>query len=277
MAAPPSPGMTAHMEWWLAYLATGAFSGFFAGMLGIGGGLIMVPILVLVLEAQGLPASQVLHLALGTSMATIAFTAVSSLRAHHAHGAVVWAIVRGITPGIVFGTLFGTTLAASLETRPLSILFAVFVYLAAGQILLDFRPRTARALPGRAGMFAAGSVIGAVSSLVAVGGGIMSVPFMTWCSVTLHRAIGTSAAIGLPIAAAGTLGYIANGLRAAALPEYSLGFVYLPALAGLAAASMVTAPLGARTAHRLPVHTLKRVFAVFLLVLATRMLYKLLA
>lgn len=264
------------MEWWLAYLATGAFSGFFAGLLGIGGGLIMVPMLVFVLEAQGLPAAQVLHLALGTSMAAIAFTAASSVRAHHAHGAVIWGIVRDITPGIVFGTLFGTTLAASLKTKPLSIVFSVFVYLAAVQILLNLKPKASRALPGRAGMFGIGSVIGAVSSLVAVGGGIMSVPFMTWCSVTMHRAIGTSAAIGLPIAVAGTLGYIANGLRGEALPEYSLGFVYLPALVGLAAAGMVTAPLGARTAHRLPVNTLKRVFAVFLLVLASKMLYGLL-
>lgn len=264
------------MQWWLAYLATGAFSGFFAGMLGIGGGLIMVPMLVFVLEAQGIPGELVLHLALGTSMAAIAFTAMSSVRAHHVHGAVIWSIVRDISPGIVFGTLFGTTLAASLETRPLSILFSVFVYLAAGQILLNFKPRPSRGLPGKAGMFGVGSVIGGVSSLVAVGGGIMSVPFMTWCNVSMHRAIGTSAAIGLPIAVAGTLGYIANGLRVEPLPEYSLGFIYLPALVGLAAASMVTAPLGARTAHRLPVHSLRRVFAAFLLVLATRMLYKLL-
>ena len=128
------------MQWWLAYLATGAFSGFFAGMLGIGGGLIMVPILVFVLEAQGLPASQVLHLALGTSMAAIAFTALSSLRAHHAHGAVVWGIVRDISPGIVFGTLFGSTLAASLETKPLSIVFSMFVYLAAAQMLVNLSP-----------------------------------------------------------------------------------------------------------------------------------------
>jgi uncharacterized membrane protein YfcA len=264
------------MEWWLAYLATGAFSGYFAGMLGIGGGLIMVPILVWVLEAQGLPGTQVLHLALGTSMAAIAFTAASSVRAHHAHRAVIWGIVRDITPGIVFGTLFGSTLAASLKTKPLSIVFSVFVYLAAGQILLNFKPKPSRGLPGKSGMFGVGSVIGGVSSLVAVGGGIMSVPFMTWCNVTMHRAIGTSAAIGLPIAVAGTLGYIVNGLRGGALPDYSLGYIYLPALVGLAAASMVTAPLGARTAHRMPVQTLRRVFAVFLLVLATRMLFMLL-
>ena len=261
---------------WLAYLATGAFSGFFAGLLGIGGGLIMVPILVFVLEAEGIPGAHVLHLALGTSMAAIAFSAAAGVRAHHAHGAVVWKAVLGVTPGIVFGTLIGTTLAASLKTKSLSILFTVFVYLAAGQILLNFKPKPGGGLPGKTVMFAVGGVIGTVSSLVAVGGGIMSVPFLTWCNVSMHRAIGTSAAIGIPIAVAGTLGYIANGLRAGALPDYSLGYVYLPALLGLAAASMVTAPLGARTAHRLPVQTLKRVFAVFLLVLATKMLYGLL-
>lgn len=264
------------MQWWLGYLAVGAFAGFFAGMLGIGGGLIMVPILVFLLDTQGLPVEHVLHLALGTSMASIAFTSLSSLRAHHTHGAVIWPIVGRLTPGIVFGTLFGSTFAAALTTKPLSLVFALFVYLAAAQMLVNLKPRPSRTLPGAGGMFAVGTAIGGISSLVAVGGGIMSVPFMTWCNVKLHQAIGTSAALGFPIALAGTIGYIVNGLRADGLPEDSLGFVYLPALAGIAVVSIFTAPLGAIVAHRLPVLTLKRVFAVFLLLLASKMLWNLL-
>ncbi len=264
------------MEFWLLYLVTGVIAGFLAGLLGIGGGLVIVPVLAFIFTAQHFPAGQVMHLALGTSLASILFTSVSSLRAHHTHDAVNWQVVRGITPGIIAGTLGGTVVAAQLSTAFLKAFFVVFLYYVATQMIMNIKPKPSRELPGAMGLFSAGSVIGAVSSLVGIGGGTLSVPFMTWCNVRLHQAVGTSAAIGFPIAAAGAAGYIANGWMRDALPAHSLGFVYLPALAGLVAASVLTAPLGARLAHRLPVARLKRFFALLLYALGTRMLLSLL-
>jgi uncharacterized membrane protein YfcA len=260
------------MEFWLLYLAVGVFAGFLAGLLGVGGGLVIVPALAFIFAAEHFPAAHIMHLALGTSLASILFTSVSSLRAHHTHGAVNWTVVRGISPGIVVGTLLGSLVAAQLSTFFLKAFFIVFVYYVAAQMLLNIKPKPSRQLPGMAGLFAAGSVIGGVSSLVGIGGGTLSVPFMTWCNVKLHQAIGTSAAIGFPIAAAGALGFLLNGLMAQDLPPHSWGFVYLPALAGLVAASVVTAPFGAKMAHRLPVGMLKKIFAALLIVLGTRML-----
>ena len=260
----------------MVYLAAGFFAGFLAGLLGVGGGLVIVPVLAFIFAAQDFPAAQIMHLALGTSLASIMFTSISSLRTHHAHGAVNWRVVRDIAPGIVAGTLGGTVVAAQLSTTFLKVFFVVFLYYVATQMILNIKPKPSRELPGKVGMFGAGSVIGAVSSLVGIGGGTLSVPFMTWCNVRLHQAIGTSAAIGFPIAAAGAAGYVANGWALGTLPAYSLGFVYLPALAGLVAASVLTAPFGARLAHRLPVARLKKFFALLLYALGTRMLFSLL-
>ncbi len=262
--------------WIAAYLALGAFTGFFAGMLGIGGGLVMVPALTLMFAAQAqFPAAEVLHLALGTSMASIIFTALASLKTHHSHGAVMWPVFKVITPGILLGTAIGTVFAASVPARPLAVFFTFFVCLIAVQMALNLKPKATRELPGSFGVAAVGFGIGALSSVVAIGGGALTVPFLTWCNVRVQHAIGTSAAIGLPIAIGGSLGYIFNGWHQPGLPEGSLGFVYLPALAILVVATMVTAPFGARLAHRLPVATLKRIFAVILIVLATKMLWSL--
>jgi uncharacterized protein len=256
----------------LLYLGFGALAGVLAGLLGIGGGLVLVPILIFSFGQQGFPGDHIMHLALGTSMASIIFTSVSSFLAHHRRGAVQWAIVRQITPGILLGTFLGSFLAARLTTVHLKIFFIIFLYIVAVQMLTGKKPKPSRQMPGRLGMFAVGNGIGAMSSLVGIGGGTMSVPFMIWCNVTVHRAIGTSAAIGFPIAVAGASGYILNGSMVGGLPSYSLGYVYLPALAGLVAASMLTAPLGVRLAHWLPVEKLKQAFGVFLVLMASRML-----
>jgi uncharacterized membrane protein YfcA len=261
------------MEWWAWYLAVGAFVGFFAGLLGVGGGLVTVPALAMIFGAQRFPADHVLHLALGTSMAAILFTSISSLREHHRHGAVMWPVVRDITPGILIGTALGTVLARQVSTRALAIFFAAFVLFVAAQMMFNLKPKPSRQLPGKLAVSGVGAGIGAISSLAAIGGGALTVPFLTWCNVKVHNAIGTSAAIGFPIALGGAVGYIVNGLSVAALPQWSLGFVYLPALAWLVASSMLTAPLGARTAHRLPVPTLKRVFAGVLVLLSAKMLW----
>jgi len=260
------------MQWWLAYLGIGFAVGFFAGLLGIGGGAVMVPMLVLVFTAHEMPAEHVMHMALGTAMASIMFTSVSSMRAHHAHGAVDWGIARAIAPGILVGAFCAALAAGLIARRPLALMFTALVFYAATQILFDLRPRQARELPGAAGLFAAGAGIGAVSSLLAAGGASLCIPFLAWCSVPLRRAIGTAAAVGLPIALAGTLGYVVQGLRAPGLPPFSLGYVYLPALLFVAATSMLAAPLGARLAPRLPVKRLRIIFALLLYALAARML-----
>ena len=261
------------MEWWPIYLLLGAIVGFFAGLLGIGGGLIMVPVLTFIFGTQHFPPDRILHIALGTTMAAIIFTSVSSLRIHHAHGAVNWQIVKYITPGIIIGTLGGATLVSALPSRVLSIIFVVFIYYAATQMLLKTIPKPSRTLPGRLGMFGAGNVIGAISSFVAIGGGLLTVPFLSICNVRLQHAIGTAAAVGFPIAVAGAIGYIANGIaQPQPLPEYSLGYVYLPALGWIVLASTLTAPLGAKTTHIVQTATLKKIFVGLLYLLGTKML-----
>ena len=256
----------------LMYMLVGAVAGILAGLLGIGGGLVIVPMLIFCFVRQGIPDAIIMHLALGTSLASIMFTAVSSFWAHHKRGAVHWDIVRKILIGIFTGTFIGSCIAAQLSTRFLKGFFVVFLYYVAVQMLTNKKPKPSRQVPGYTGMFGVGNVIGIVSSLVGIGGGTLSVPFMLWCNIPVHHAIGTSAAIGFPIAIAGTVGYIYNGLKATDLPLYSIGYIYLPALVGIVLTSVLTAPLGVRLAHSLPVNRLKRVFAILLLVVGTRML-----
>lgn len=263
--------------WWLAYVALGAVVGFFAGLLGIGGGSLMVPVLVMLFAAQGFASHEVMHLALGTSMAAILFTSVSSVRTHHAHGAVLWPVVLKITPGIALGTVLGTHLAGQVPTTTLALIFSGFIAYVSLQMVVNLKPKPSRDLPGWLGTGLVGTVIGGVSCLVAIGGGALSVPFMTWCNVQMQKAIGTSAAIGFPIALGGALGYMWNGWATPDLPAGSLGFVYLPAVAGVVVSSVLTAPVGARLTHRLPVATLKRIFAFILLALVGKMLWNLLA
>ncbi|NHC08503.1 sulfite exporter TauE/SafE family protein [Azonexus fungiphilus] len=261
------------IEWLLAYLALGAFVGFFAGLLGVGGGGIMVPVLTTMFAAQGFPREHLVHVALGTSMAAIVITSISSLRAHHAHGAVRWDIVGGITPGVLVGTFAGTFVASRVASAPLAIFFGCFMAYVAMQMILNVKPKPSRELPGKVGLAAVGGGIGVISALVAIGGGSLSVPFMTWCNVKMQNAIGTSAAIGLPIALAGAAGYLVNGWGSDGLPAWSVGYVFLPALVMVSLVSVFTAPLGARLAHRLPVATLKKIFAGVLVVLSAKMLH----
>ncbi len=263
------------MEIWLTYCGAGIIAGVLAGLLGVGGGIIIVPMLTLTFTLQHFPGPVVHHLALGTSLGTIIFTSFASLRAHHRHGAVNWQVVRRITPGILAGTLAGSYLAAHLSTTVLRGFFVAFTYYVALQMLTDIRPTSTRQLPGAAGLSLVGTAIGGVSSLVGIGGGSMSVPFLVWCNLSMHNAIGTSAAIGFPIALFGAIGFIANGLGATPLPAGSFGFIYLPALVGISVTSFIVAPLGARLAHRLPVAHLKKIFACLLMVIGTRMLFKL--
>jgi uncharacterized membrane protein YfcA len=253
----------------------GLACGYLAGLLGIGGGMLMVPFLTHFLSQQGLQADMAVKMAIATSMATIMFTSLSSVRAHHQRGAVRWDIVRTLAPGIVLGSLLASLGVFSLlKGRYLAISFALFVGFSATQMVLNKKPKPTRQLPGTAGRIGAGGVIGFVSGLVGAGGAFVSVPFMSWCNVAIHQAIATSAALGFPIAVANVTGYVLAGQGLAARPDASFGYVWLPALAVIACASVMTAPLGARAAHALPVAQLKRVFASILYLLASYMLYK---
>jgi uncharacterized membrane protein YfcA len=260
------------MDFLIFYLLSGLLAGFLAGLLGIGGGLVLVPVLVVLFAAQGFPDTVIMPLALGTSLATIMFTSVSSMCAHHARGAVNWRTVRGMAPGIVIGALLSTALAAHLAPFVLKLVFAVYAGLAATQMLCDMKPPASRQLPGGGGLNAAGAVIGGISVLAGVGGAVTSIPFLLWCNVPARVAIGTAAAIGLPVAVSGTLGYIGNGWGAENLPRFSLGFVYLPALGTVVFATVLSARLGAHASHRLPVPLLKKMLAVVLYAITLRSL-----
>jgi uncharacterized membrane protein YfcA len=263
------------MEWWLGYAAIGAAVGFFAGLLGIGGGAIMVPLLVMVFEAQGLPKAQLMHLAVASGMASILFTSLSSMRAHAARGSVRWDLALALTPGILIGGLLGSSLTAWISTQMFATLFTVVVFFAATNILIDRKPKPSRQLPGALGAALAGLVISFVSSLAALGGAFLTIPFALYCNVPMLQAIGTSAIVGFPIALAGSIGFIVAGWGKSGLPPHSIGYVYLPAVLGMTLASVLTAPLGAAAAHRLPTKRLKQVFALLLYGLATKMLVSL--
>jgi len=268
----PSP---AHI---VELLALGAFAGFLAGLLGVGGGMLMVPFVTLILSGRGVEPGHAIKMAIATSMSTILFTSISSVRAHHRIGAVRWPLVRSLAPGIVAGGLLaGAAVFALLKGAVLAVLFSVFVCFSATQMLLDRRPAPSRTLPGPLGLGAAGGAIGFLSGLVGAGGAFVSVPFMLWCNVPIHNAVATSAALGFPIALAGTLGYVIGGWSLPAALPGAFGYLYLPALACIASASVLTAPLGAHAAHRLAVRQLKRVFAFLLYGLAAYMLHKSLA
>lgn len=258
----------------IAFLVLGSAVGFAAGLLGIGGGMLLVPFITALLTYKGFPKELIIHMAIATSLATIMFTSVSSVVAHHRRGAVRWDIVRLLAPGILIGSWVGPWIGQQMNSSTLALFFAVFVTFSATQMLIDKKPAGARGLPGTAGMFGAGGVIGVLAGLVGAGGGFVSVPFMTWCQVKIHNAVATSAALGFPIALAGTLSNIYFGLSIPDLPSGSLGYIYLPALLVISMASVVTAPFGAKVAHALPVKTLKKIFAVVLFALAGYMFYK---
>ena len=262
--------------WLITELAIlGLCTGFLAGLLGIGGGMLMVPFVTIILTARGVSPDLAVKMAIATSMATIVFTSISSVRAHHKRGAVQWGIVKNLAPGIVLGAMLASLgVFAVLKGTSLALFFAAFVGFSATQMLLDKKPAPTRTLPGPAGLLGSGGVIGFLSGLVGAGGGFVSVPFMTWCNVPMHQAVATSAALGFPIALANVVGYVAAGQSVSGLPAGSVGYVFVPALAVIATASVLMAPQGVKAAHALPVKQLKRVFALILYALAAYMLYR---
>jgi len=260
------------LTWMFPYLGLGLVVGFFAGLLGIGGGGIMVPVLAMIFAYQGFADAQIVHMALGTSMASIVITSMASAYSHHQHGAVRWDVWRKMALGLLLGTFSVSFLASYMPRTFLAVFFSVFMTYVAVQMWLNIKPKPNRTLPNNIGLAGVGFGIGSISALVAIGGGTMSVPFLTWCNVKIQHAIGTSSALGVPIALAGGVGYMISGLHEPGLPTYSVGYVYLPAVVLISIVSVFTAPLGASLSHKLPVNTLKKVFAVLLLGLAIKML-----
>jgi uncharacterized membrane protein YfcA len=258
----------------LTLLVAGAAAGTTAGLLGIGGGVIIVPVLALVFSNEGVDPQILIKVAVGTSLATIMVTAVSSIWAHHRHGAVRWKLFRTMTPGVVAGSLIGAWLADQIPALWLTVSFIVFLMGVSLQMALG--PLGAgRSLPGPWALRGVSTMVGTVSALMGIGGGALHVPYLSWCGVPVKQAIATAASIGLPLAVASTAGFILTGLDETTLPPHSLGYINLPAFAGVVGASILFAPLGARLAHRLPDKLLKRTFALFLFILALRMAYDL--
>lgn len=257
----------------LALILIGAVAGTLAGLLGIGGGAIVVPVLAMVFERQGVATGALMQAAIGTSMATILFTAVSATLAHQRHGSIRWRTFWDMVPSIVIGALLGASIAHWLPSKTLKVLFGVFLLLIAVRMAWPTVPQASRPMPAGRWLSAVGGVIGILSSLFGIGGATMSVPFLTWCGLSAAEVVGTSAAMGIPIAAAGTAGYIVTGLGAADLPPLSVGYVVLPAFGGIVAASMLFAPLGAKLAHRIPVAILRRLFAALLVIFGLRLLF----
>ena len=260
------------LYWTLPYLGLGLMVGFFAGLLGIGGGGIMVPLLVMIFTAQGFENTHLVHMALGTSMASIVLTSMSSAYHHHQRDAVRWDVWKKMAFWLLLGTFTLSFFTSYLPRTFLAIFFSVFMTYVAIQMFLNIKPKPSRTLPSQLGLGFTGFTIGGISALVAIGGGTMSVPFLTWCNVKIQHAIATSAALGVPIAIAGGIGYAMSGFGHEGLPTYSVGYVYLPAVLLISLVSVFIVPFGVKLSHRLPVGVLKKVFALMMLLLALKML-----
>lgn len=261
------------VEVFFSYIALGVIAGFVAGLLGVGGGLIIVPALIVIFQSNNFMQEVIVHMAIGTSLASIVFTSISSVYAHHfRHKAVQWDIVKQLTPGIIFGALLGAVIADFISAKILQKFFGVFELVVALQMALNIKAHAARILPKLIGMTLAGTGIGVISAIVGIGGGTLTVPFLTWCNIKIQNAVATSSACGLPIAIAGCVGFILTGWNEAALPEYALGYVYWPAFVAIVISSMLIAPLGAYLAHRLSAAKLKRIFSLVLFLLGLKML-----
>lgn len=248
----------------LLYLVLGSLAGLLAGLFGIGGGIVIVPVLVLSFTAQGFDPAVLTHMAVGTSLATIVFTSINSILTHHRKGAVRWPIACWLSVGILFGVWLGSLTAGALKGPELQKIIGVFAVLVAIQLALDLKPKSNLGIPSAKGLGVVGAVIGWASAIFGIGGGSLTVPYLVWRNVPIQQAVATAAACGFPIALAGAISFMWLGWSEAQLPPWSWGFVYLPATLGVALTSMYSARMGANLAHSLPPLLLKRLFAALL-------------
>jgi uncharacterized membrane protein YfcA len=255
-------------------LLLGLVSGFFAGLLGIGGGAIMVPVLTSYFIWQQYDSNIVVQMALATSMSCIVFNAIVSVRTHQKHQAIIWPIVSKISPAVLLGSTTATFFVIKADSKLIASIFMVLMILVAFQMVLNLKPKnktnqrlkTIELLP-------AGFIIGLISAMIAIGGGSLTVPYLSWHHVNIRKAIATAAAIGLPIAMAACFVFVMQGVKLTTLPEQTLGYIYWPATVLISLGSLLTTPLGAHLTHRLPVAILKRVFALLIIVLALKMYF----
>lgn len=254
----------------LSYLILGACSGIIAGLFGLGGGVVIVPAMVIALQVQGIDDALIMNMAIATSLATIVMTSLSSIYAHHQRGAVRWDLFVIISLGILIGSALGVETAVVLDGERLKKIFGVFLLLVAFITAFNVLPKSGRDLPGRPGLIAAGGVIGWCSALLGIGGGTLSVPFFTWCNLRMQHAVALSAACGFPIALMASIVNIAEGWSLTGLPPLSAGYVYLPAAIAIVLTSVPFARLGAKLAHRLPADRLRQAFALVLCVIGLK-------
>jgi uncharacterized membrane protein YfcA len=261
-----------NIEWFMLYLALGAFVGFMSGLLGVGGGGLLVPLLASIFIYQGMGLENVVHMALATSLACMIFSSASSLRAHAFRGTVLWDVVKGMTPGIMIGAFMATQIASHVNSSYIAIFFAIFMALVALQTFLKWQPKPSHKPRTLLGLIVSGLGIGSVSALAAVGGGFLTVVYLGYKNIDIKRAIGTSAAIGFPIAITGTIGYTINGWTSTLDKPLTLGFIYIPAFFAISISSAISAPYGARCSHTLPEASLKKIFAIICMALSIKML-----
>lgn len=257
------------------FLLLGSFVGVISGLFGIGGGGIIVPILTTIFMAHGIAEQNVVHMALGTSMAIIIVTSISSIKAQQKKKAIVWDVVKMMTPGIIIGTFLATFIASRLDSFYLSIIFAVFMFYSSIQMFIGKKPKPENKIFSNKTHFLSGGIIGALSSLVSIGGGILSVPYLLIQNIEIKRAIATSSAIGFPIAFSGTIGYIINGWENTSMDTLTLGFVNLAAFACVAVASFLTAPIGVMLVHKINLNLMKKLFSLIPFILSIKMIYSL--
>ncbi|MEO1889842.1 MAG: sulfite exporter TauE/SafE family protein [Cycloclasticus sp.] len=265
-------GLSSLLEIFLYCAAFGVISGIISGLLGIGGGIIIVPFIAWLLTNHGMPAETIMQTAIATSLATIIITSISAVLAQHRRGAVKWPIVKTLTPGIAIGAWFGADLAHFLSSDLLALIFGSFLLLNGLRMAINLKAAPHRQLPGNTSLGIAGAVMGALSTLIGIGGGTLTVPYMTWHNVPIKNAIALGSACGLPIALFGALSFMVIGAQATNLPAYNIGYINIPAFLGISCTSLFAAALGVHLAHKMPTATLKKVFSVILIVVGINML-----
>ena len=277
----------------LIFLIIGALAGFAAGLFGVGGGTIIVPLLFIVFTQMDYSPDSIMHLALGTSLATIIVTSISSLMAHNKKGAVMWPVFKNLAPGLAIGCFLGAGIAGQISGLYLQLIVGVFLlWVAYKMFFAGKKPVASHAnnssgangvssanynnpvLPSKPKQLAAGGVIGIASAIFGIGGGSLTVPYLTRYNVVMQKAVGTSAACGLPIAIAGALGFMFFGMQQQVDVPNTIGFVHIYAFLGISIMSFFTAKLGAKVAHILSPELLKKCFAVLLTVVGCYFLFK---
>jgi uncharacterized membrane protein YfcA len=259
---------------YLIYLGLGVFAGMLSGLFGIGGGLVIVPTLLFCFKLLQFPEAHTMHMAIGTSLSIILVTVTNSLYGHHLNKNVDWLLSRKIFIPIIFGAFAGSFVSKDLTADTLEVIFSIYVVLVSVKMFMDIKVKQEVKKTNSVLYSIVGFIIGFKSTILGIGGGTISIPFLTWRGHPMKKAIGVSASLGIPIAMAGVASYIYNGMTVKNLPEYSLGYVYLPALIGVVLTSSYFARLGAKISHRLPQDKMKKSFAIFLMLVAIKMIYQ---